>query len=659
MRLPILALLTLLCTCTSALLGINQSSGLSAQNLQLFESFTDHAVLQRNVDHPFWGWAKAKKKVIVTVGDKTLTTKAGKDGRWTVNLPAMPAGGPHLITVASGRDAITLNDVYFGDVYLLSGQSNMEWRLTQSDPDGSRAQAIADPMIRELKVKKAYDGVTREHLDIDENYSEDWMVGSAVSIGNFSGVGSYFAHFVRKDVDVPIGLLHSSWGGSRIEPWMSPEALGMDSQEFMDKNKDIMQRAGAAGRKKFAEQFPGREIPTKDEGESMGWLKDKFDDSSWPTMTLPTFWEAAGYPNVDGSFYFRRTFTLTEEQASNPATLYLGAIDDGDYTLINGSLVGSYKNAYSTERVYKIGYGKLRAGENTIAIRVTDGGGGGGFSAPADKFMLSTITDKVSLAGDWKFNIGQFSVGGNYNQIPVVLYNAMIAPLEGYPLTGVLWYQGESNAGAGDAEKYADLMRGLVKQWRGFFNKKDLPFYWVQLANFREAASSPNEPGWAVLRQSQTAATDLPLTGQAVITDIGEADDIHPKNKWEVGRRLSLHALKDIYGKEVQASSPVATDAERWGDLVIVNFKEVGEGLMVKDDGDRYRYLKGFTVKDVKGDWHFAQALLDEKQHAVIIANPAGTKIVTVRYAWANNPDDANLFSKGGLPVTPFEVGVE
>ncbi|WP_273448034.1 sialate O-acetylesterase [Neolewinella agarilytica] len=647
MRLPILAFLTLLCT------------SVSAQNLQLFESFTDHAVLQRNVDHPIWGWARAKKKVTVTLGDQTMTTKAGKDGRWQLQLPAMPAGGPHLITVSSGREAITLNDVYFGDVYLLSGQSNMEWRLTQSDPDGSRAKAIADPMIRELKVKKAYDGVEREHLDIDENYSEDWMVGSAEGIRNFSGVGSYFAHYVRKDVDVPIGLLHASWGGSRIEPWMSPEALGMDADEFASKNRDIMDRAGARGRKKFAGEFPGQDIPTEDKGESMGWLKDEFDDASWPSMTLPTFWEAAGYPNVDGSFYFRRTFSLTAAQASGKATLYLGAIDDGDFTYINGQMIGSLPNAYSTERVYEVKPGTLRAGENNIAIRVVDGGGGGGFSATKDKFLLETSSGKVSLAGDWKYNIGKFSVGGNYNQIPVVLYNAMIAPLKGYPLTGVLWYQGESNAGAGDAEKYADLMRGLVKQWRGFFDHQDLPFYWVQLANFREAASSPNEPGWAILRQSQTAATDLPLTGQAVIIDIGEAGDIHPRNKWEVGRRLSLHALKDIYGKEVQASSPMAESTERLGDLVIVNFKEVGEGLMIKEDGDRYRYLKGFTVKDDQGDWHFAQALLDAKQDAVIIANPAGTTIVTVRYAWANNPEDANLFSKEGLPVTPFEMGVE
>jgi sialate O-acetylesterase len=202
-----LLLLTFLCTCASA------------QNLELFESFTNHAVLQRNVDHPMWGWAKPRTVVKVLIGEHKLSVKTDKAGRWEVSLPPMGAGGPYKISVQAKSEGILLEDIYFGDVYLLSGQSNMEWQLTNSDPDGIRAQAIADPLIRELKVKKAYDGKPRQHLDIDENYSEEWIVGTASGIKNFSAVGSYFAHYLRKDVDVPIGLLHSSWGGSRIEPW--------------------------------------------------------------------------------------------------------------------------------------------------------------------------------------------------------------------------------------------------------------------------------------------------------------------------------------------------------------------------------------------------------------------------------------------------------
>lgn len=631
---------------------------LLSQDLQLFESFTNHAVLQRDVDHPFWGWAKPGRTVKVLFGEQKLSVKADKNGRWQVSLPPTAAGGPHRISVLAGNESVLLTDVYFGDVYLLSGQSNMEWRLTQSDPDGSRAKAIADPMIRELKVKKTYDSTPRQHLDIDENFSDNWIVGTAEGISQFSAVGSYFAHYLRKEVDVPIGLLHSSWGGSRIEPWMSPQALGMDAKTALEKNKEMMQEAGLPARKRFAVDFPGRDIPTSDDGEDSGWLTPEHNDNGWPTREMPGHWEGKGYRNVDGVFYFRKKFTLTAAQAAGKATLHLGPIDDGDWTHINGKFVGSNPNAYSVDRVYELEPGVLKAGENLLAVRIVDTGGGGGFTGPEDKMKLVTSAGTISLAGDYKFNIGKFVVGGsNYNQVPVVLYNAMIAPLEGYPLTGVLWYQGESNAGPGDNVKYANLMRSLVNQWRGFFQNSKLPFYWVQLANFRAAVATPDEPGWAILRQSQTAATDLPLTGQAVITDIGEADDIHPRNKWEVGRRLSLHALKDIYGKQVIADSPSLKKVHKIEGMTVLEFENIGGGLMTKSK-DRYGYAKGFTVKDKAGKWHFAQALLDPADNMVAIVNPAGTGITMVRYNWANNPD-GNLFSKEGLPVDGFEVGVE
>ncbi|MEM6770707.1 MAG: sialate O-acetylesterase, partial [Bacteroidota bacterium] len=368
-------------------------------------------------------------------------------------------------------------------------------------------------------------------------------------------------------------------------------------------------------------------------------------------------WEAAGYPNVDGIFYFRGTFLLTEKQAQAGGTLYLGAIDDGDWTYINGIQVGATPNAYSQPRAYLIKPGVLKAGANQIAFRIFDGQGGGGFSADPGSFYLQTPAGKVSLAGEYKYNIGEFRVDAQPNQVETILYNAMIAPLKGYPIKGVLWYQGESNAGAGDNLAYADLKKQLITSWRAFFAQPDLPFYWVQLANFMDPVSTPNEPGWAVLRQSQTEALELPHTGQAVITDIGEADDIHPQNKWEVGRRLSLHALKNIYGKDVQASSPIFKEVAEMDGMVFLGFEEVGGGLTVKSDG-RYANPAGFTVMDEAGDWHFAQAVLNPESNIIVIVNPAGNGIKMVRYNWANNPD-GNVFSKEGLPLTPFEVKVD
>lgn len=645
---------------------------LFAQELQVFESFAHQAVLQRDVAHPFWGWAAPKTKVEVkmfTALDKesfTYRTKADANGRWSVTLDAQPAGGPYRFEVRAKDQLEEVKSVYFGDVYLLSGQSNMEWKLEQSDPEGERRYEVADPLVRELKVEKTFAAGPQHHLPLDQELGDQWRVATPENTGTFSAVGIYFAHYLRKEQDVPIGLINSSWGGSRIEPWMSPAALGLNGRDAMREQEDATAAASRVARRQFEKDFPGREIPTEDRGEELGWLTADFDDSNWPTMTLPTHWEPAGYRNVDGYFYFRSSFELTAEQAAAPVTLRLGAIDDGDWTYLNGEKVGSTPNDYQALRAYVVPPDALRTGENQLAIRVYDRWGGGGFSADPSNFYVKTVTGNIDLAGPFKFNVGEFRVESKSNQIPTILYNAMIAPLEGLPLSGVLWYQGESNSGNGDNLAYEGLMRSLVEQWRGFFAHPDvLPFYWVQLANFMAPVSTPNEPGWAVVRGSQSRAADLPKTGYAVITDIGEADDIHPKNKWEVGRRLSLHVLKDVYGlSDVRAQSPVVDrvvvskgSGAAGRKQAVVSFKHIPDGLTVKG-GNLYGYVTGFTVQDAAGEWHFARATFEPASNTVRLINPAGTGIERVRYNWANNPD-GNLFSREGLPVDGFDVEVE
>ncbi len=614
-------------------------------------------MLQRDVDHPIWGWAKRNRKITLTLDEEEYTTRADRSGKWSINLPPTTAGGPHTLTISDGRSTETLSDLHFGDVYLLSGQSNMEWRLVQSDPDSTRARAIADPLIRQVLVSKTTADTPQEHLQL----SEEWKPGTAEEIADFSAVGSYFAHYLREGgVEVPIGLLHSSWGGSRIEPWMSAEALGIDpTKAGMDEAGRARERLAQA-RAYYTNQFPGETLPTEDSGKVQGFLDDQADLSTWGRMELPGAWEERGYANADGVFYFRRTFTLSAAQAGGEATLYLGPIDDGDETYVNGQQVGTTPDAYSEPRVYTVPASVLRVGENTLAIRVTDTGGGGGLMGTPETLRLETAEGSLALAGEYRYRVGSISTSAQVNQVPTILYHAMIAPFQQWPLSGVLWYQGESNAGAGDATAYADQMRTLVTSWRERFGQAELPFYWVQLANFMGAPTSPNDPGWAVLRQSQTAALDVPGTGQAIITDIGEADDIHPKNKWEVGRRLSLHALKRIYGRDVQASSPVAERLAVDGDVARIYFRETGDGLTVQlQEDDRYRAVKSLTVRDESGAWHWALGALDETDNVLTVLNPAGTTVTAVRYAWFNNPDDANLFSKNGLPVTPFELTAE
>ena len=634
------------------------ASGAFGQDLSVFEVFTDHAVLQRDVAHPVWGWDRAGRRVTVSLDGEEIRTRTDQDGKWSTELPATEAGGPHIISVSDGKKTIILNDIYFGDVYLLSGQSNMEWQLAQSDPDSVRAREIADPLIRQVLVARTSADAPTDHIEL----TESWKPGTAGEIANFSGVGAYFAHYLREaGVTVPIGLVHSSWGGSRIEPWMSAEVLDMDVIAEVAEHKSIAAQIEEKVRDFYRSEFNGEDPPTEDRGEKLGYLADEADLSNWSTTELPGAWEPLGYTNVDGYFYYRRTFELTEEQAAGEAMLYLGSIDDGDQSYINGVQVGDTPNAYSEEREYMVPADVLRAGSNTLALRVFDAGGGGGLMSGPESMYLRTVAGDVPLAGAYYYRIGEFRAEQeNPNKVPTVLYNAMIAPLQSWPLTGVLWYQGESNAGPGDAEAYADRMRTLVKFWRERFGNEDLPFYWVQLANFRAPSTQPNDPGWAILRASQTAALDLPLTGQAVITDIGEADDIHPKNKWEVGRRLSLHALKDIYGMDVQASSPVVTSMQVDGPRAQLDFTELGEGLTVKlAEGERYPVVKSLSVQDADGEWHWAIGVLTAEGSTLEVINPAGTPIQTVRYAWFNNPDDANLFSREGLPVTPFEISAD
>ncbi|PPK86291.1 sialate O-acetylesterase [Neolewinella xylanilytica] len=631
---------------------------LLAQDLELFELFTDHALLQRNVAHPIWGRARPNRTVRIILDGESVKTKTNRDGRWQAELPSRDAGGPYVLSVTDGRSTVEISDVYFGDVYLLSGQSNMEWRLAQSDPDSSRAKAIADPLIRQTLIAKTGSGSPQTEIQLDE----EWKPGTTDEIADFSAVGGYFAHYLRESgVDIPIGLVHSSWGGSRIEPWIPAAWQEADAQASMEEIEKEMDGRRARVQSFYQAEFGDGFPPVSEDQPNLAYLSDTEPQADWGVTTLPGLWETRGYADVDGVFYYRKRFTLNDAQIAGAAELHLGPIDDNDITYLNGNRVGA-TNLYSQDRIYRVPRDLLRLGENVLTVRVDDTGGGGGFHGHPDSLYLGTAAGRVPLAGDFAYRIAAFRINSNSraNQTPTLLYNAMIAPLREWPLTGVLWYQGESNAGETDASSYAAQTEALVESWREQFSNDSLPFYWVQLANFMAAPVEPDAPGWALLRAQQTAALSIPNSGQAIITDIGEADDIHPKNKWEVGRRLSLHARKHIYGQQVQASSPVARNIRLEDGAALIDFDQVGEGLTLKmAEGDRYPIVRSLSVRDTAGEWHWAVGLLTEETNALRVLNPAGTGITAVRYAWFNNPDDANLFSKGGLPVTPFELHVD
>jgi sialate O-acetylesterase len=392
-----------------------------------------------------------------------------------------------------------------------------------------------------------------------------------------------------------------------------------------------------------------------DKGLSEKWYDPAFMPVGWKTMDLPKPWGNTELAQDDGIVWFRREIILPKGVTDQQGLLGLGPIDDRDDAYVNGVQVGS-TNSYVKDRQYNLNPGILNEGKNVVVIRVTDSGGGGGFNGRSPQLFLEVAGVRHPLDGEWHYkssvlttDFGIKEVGPN--SFPSQLYNAMIAPLTKFTISGVIWYQGESNVGA--PQKYQQLFPSLIQDWRRKWGN-DFPFLWVQLANFQKSSDQPQESNWAALREAQTMTLKLPSTGQALAIDIGEAGDIHPRNKQDVGLRLALAALKVAYGKDVVYSGPVYNSVKKEGSALRISFDHVGGGLVSK--GDKYGYLKGFAVAGADGKFVWAKAHIEGGD--VLVSSPAVSDPISVRYAWADNPDDANLFNAEGLPACPFRSDV-
>ena len=613
--------------------------------------FSDGMVLQRDAEVPVWGWGDKGEKVTVEFNGQKYTTKADRKGAWKIILSATSAGGPYSMKVTGKKNTVTVKNILAGDVWLCSGQSNMEWRVKQARDAEQEIAAANDPQIRHFKVPHSIAETPQNELEGGE-----WAVCSPETVEDFTAVGYYFARELRKYTQVPIGLLNSSWGGSRIEPWMDAATLGYSTEE------SILEHYKKEGKAKSKEQIQKLEaklgpLPTEEAGMKDGqavWAAPDLDESTWSNMTLPGLWEDAGYRGIDGVVWFRTTFELDAQEAKNGVTLGLGKIDDSDISWINGQQVGSMEQAYDAIRAYEVKADLLKAGVNTIAVRVNDTGGGGGIYGDPALLYVKTATRNIPLNGEWKFRIDVYrDASVSHNRVPTILYNKMIHPIISYPLKGVIWYQGESNASMTDALVYRELFPKMIKQWRRDWNIPNLPFLYVQLANFMEPDQEPPaESGWALLRESQLKTLSTPYTGQAVIIDIGEADDIHPRNKQDVGYRLALAARKIAYGeKDVVYSGPVYRNHSINGKEVAIEFNHLGGGLKVKD---KYGYINSFALAGQDRKFHWAKARLEGNK--VVVWSDRVPDPVAVRYAWGNNPDDANLYNVEGLPASPFRT---
>lgn len=628
------------------LLGV---SSLFAQ-VRMPRIFGDHMVLQRDQPIMIWGWSSPREKVTVQFDKQLKKVTAGKDGKWKLALDPVKAGGPFQLIV-KGKNALTFNDVLVGEVWLCSGQSNMAMIVRSCDDASNEIANANDARIRHIKVPTVVAGEPAE--DIGET---SWMVTTPENVPTFTAVGYFFARELIKEVNVPIGLINTSWGGTIVETWTSREAFAAND-EFRPMiasvgkiDLDSLEKSNADAIVSKIKKMQGS-IPTSSRATA-AWKESSFHDASWPQMNLPGTWERRGLGNIDGVVWFRKSFTVQANAAGKEAVLTLGTIDDQDETYVNGVRIGGMMDDGSP-RSYRVKTGILREGENIVAVRVEDTAGNGGFSGQPSDMGISVAGTRVSLAGEWRYQVESLSnVSGTIspNQFPTLLYNAMIHPLIPYTIRGALWYQGESNAGR--AHQYREAFPLMIKDWRSRWGLGDFPFYFVQLATYNSRNGNSNAGStWAELREAQTRTLSLPNTGMAVTTDIGNPSDIHPTNKQDVGRRLAAIALDETYGKDIVSRGPTYQSMKKQGSEVILSFSDVGGGLMVKD---KYGYLKGFEVAGADRKFYYAQARIDGDK--VIVSHPSVTDPVAVRFGWADDAGDCNLYNKEGFPAGPFRT---
>lgn len=622
------------------------ASALHAE-VKLANIFSNNMVLQRDKPIKIWGWADKNEAIEVHFLNQIKKVKADKTGTWVATLNPVSYGGPYTMEVKGKKNSITLNDILIGEVWLCSGQSNMEMAVHGWGSVYNYEQEIKDanyPQIRAFNVVKDIS------MKPKDNLGGTWQVCSPQTVSEFSAVAYFFARKLNKELNIPVGIINSSWGGTDIETWTSSDAFNSLPEKFRERYKDFkVDNFDEFAKTNEENKAQYLNALNNDPGISEKWYEPSFNTSAWNKMQLPQMWENV-IGNVDGIIWFKYNISLPKESEGKAATIDLSVIDDNDIVWINGIKIGETEG-YAVKRSYKIPENVLKSGNNTIVVKITDNGGGGGIYGKAEQMYLQVQGKQYPLAGEWQYKesvtnrMYQF-IDISPNMYYSLLYNGMINPITGLAIKGAIWYQGENNAS--QAYNYRTLFPTMINNWRTKWGH-EFPFYWVQLASYTAKDDKPVNSEWAELREAQTMTLSLSQTGEAVITDIGDADDIHPRNKQDVGLRLALIALNKDYGKkDIVYSGPTFKAMNIEGNKAIISYNNTGKGLCVKN---KYGYVEGFAIAGADQKFEWAKAYIDGDKVVVYsekIANP-----VAVRYSWANNPD-VNLFNQEGLPAAPF-----
>lgn len=614
----------------------------------------DGMVLQRDIELKIWGWADAGEKVTVTFRGKSADTTTDAHGRWQVKLPPQTAGGPDSLEI-SGSNKITLNDVLVGDVWICSGQSNMTHLFNRwQDEYATEIASSENPAIRQFTVptKPVLTGPLDNIPDLG------WKKATPKNLLNFTVIGYFFARQLHEKHKIPQGLILTAVGGTRIEAWTSEEGFNdsPDQLATIARNKDTATVDKLNAEAKADREADGPRVEA-DQGLTgpVKWFDPAYVPLNWKPITVPGFWEDQGV-RLDGVVWYRREIEIPEAMAAGDVRVRLGRIQNADELYVNGKKVGNTTYEFP-QRKYTIPAGTLKPGKNLFVVRVVNQGGKGGF-IPDKPYYLEAGGQTIDLKGTWSYRVGeaysppsrQYKQGVNAQEQPASLYNGMIAPYVNYGIRGILWYQGEANAG--NPEPYRKLLPSLIRDWRAHWGQGDVPFLIAQLPNYMEVDYLPVDSSWAMFRETQMDATrSTPNTGCAVALGLGEWNDIHPGNKGLVGERLALLARQLSYGeKDLVASGPIFRSQEIKDGKIVLTFDHIGGGL-VTNNGEPPAHF-AIAGEDKKFKW--ATAVIENNQVVVSRADMPAPKYV--RYAWADNPDFANLSNKEGLPAAPFRT---
>jgi sialate O-acetylesterase len=623
----------------------------SQAQLTTAKLFGDNMVLQRNQPVPVWGWAEKNAKVAVIFNGQYINTKADEQGNWKVTLTPMEAGGPYSMRINSGKVHLVYNDVMLGEVWLCSGQSNMEFQLKNAYGYRAEQKNARQQTVRQFHV------TDKMSLEPEKDVAGgQWVKADTNTVGDFTAVGYFFAKKLAQELHVTVGLINSSWGGTQVESWISKDAL-LNSPELgavakgLPANWDDVKKRIDKQLRNYA--YHNKEVVNYTPEQLANQPASFFEE--WQKGQAPGSWEWQGkLYSYRGQGFMQRTIKLDSSYTNQKSALRLGQTDADITIYINGKLVkqGALSGNYQVD----LPAGTWKGGDNSLLIDLQSqqknpSWFGVGLNSQANDLYVSFPDTLVNLAdNNWR-NMPDLSKPYQFvflpNNTAFNLYNAMINPLIPYAIAGVTWYQGETNADR--AFQYRTSFPLMITDWRNKW-KKELPFLFVQLASFGGFQNSDKGSNWAELREAQTMTLKLPATGMAVTTDIGDPLNIHPRDKADVGLRLANKALSSVYHLPGFHESPLFSSADFTDGAAVINFSHAENGLVIKD---KYGYLKGFEVAGADHKFYYAQAVIVDGNKVKAWSDQV-KQPVAVRYAWTDAPIEANLFSKEGFPVSSF-----